>query len=283
MGTRSASVVRLKAQIRRKNTAAPKERRHRRGRHLLVSRRPVKGSGRLRLAGGRSARKRLAVGFRHERRAGRVQPRDVEAGGGKRPPRRTAPATQAAPYVLVRTNNHLEAVRLHYCKQLLQVDDVRPVDRMRRARAVMRQCLPRHQETHERHAPLPQARAVLVRLVQRKGTVDKRDRLRIFVGVLERRRAWAGSVGGRTSCSRQRHSRRAGVAHAHARPQSSGHQYGWARRAPHRSGPQRSLCGERTISTETGRCYGRDRAGGPPVRHCVLRVRPTAARAAAGG
>lgn len=212
-----------------------------------------------------------------------MQPRDVEAGGGKRPPRRTAPATQAAPYVLVRTHNHLEAVRLHHRKQLLQVGDVRPVDRMRRARAVVRQRLPRHQETHERHAPLPQARAVLVRLVQREGTVDKRDRLRIFVGVLERRRAWAGSVGGRTSCSRQRHSRRAEAAHAHARPQNGAHRCGWARRAPHRSGPPRSLCGERAISTETGRCYGRDRAGAPLVRHCILRVRPTAARAATGG
>lgn len=104
---RTARMVGLQAEVRRKRPAAPEERRHGRRGHFLVAGWPVERAGRLLLARRRHTGECFAARVGDQRRSRRVQPARVEAGGFERPPRRTTATTQPAPYVLVRAHDAL--------------------------------------------------------------------------------------------------------------------------------------------------------------------------------
>ena len=118
------------------------------------------------------ARERVAVGCVDDRRARLVKVRHVEAHGLQGPARRAVAARKAAPDVLVRVDEQLQAVlagldrdRTHVVEVLLVVQaGPRVLDR-----------LPGHQEAQEGEAPAAQPPEVLVCLCKRKGPAHEGD------------------------------------------------------------------------------------------------------------
>ncbi len=108
----------------------------------------------------------------HHGRAGRGELLEVESDRFERPARRAVASREAAPHVLVRIDEEVEAVA---ARALDDGADVVEVGLIVSARAGVLDRLPGDQQAKERETPRAQAREVLVGFLQGKGTAHEGD------------------------------------------------------------------------------------------------------------
>jgi len=154
-------------QVRRKVSAGEEEREHGARGQLVVVRCPCHARER------RVCPRLCEMALVRESRSARVQRADVEAHQVQRPRRGPVAAGPPGPHILVRVDKTGDAVPSCLAHQRQEIVEIRLVVL---AGSPVFHRLPRHKETDERETPRAQTCEVLVRVSERKGPVDKRDR-----------------------------------------------------------------------------------------------------------
>ena len=115
---------------------------------------------------------RPGMGGMHDGSTGLGEVGEVKPDGFKRPTRGAIPTREAAPDILVRVDEQVEAIFACFVHHLYHIVEIFLIID---TRSSVLDGFPGHQQAQEIKTPLPQPSQVLIRLMQRKRTSDKGD------------------------------------------------------------------------------------------------------------